>query len=258
MKNAFVLARKDLWACLNSWVGVFVFSFFFLIAGIFFYLLVMSYARICMNASQDLYQNVQGLGFTRFVFGSFFLNMGAVLIFVVPLLSMRAFAEERKDQTLELLFTYPFSDFEIVWGKFLGMTWVYELMILPILGYALLAVWLGCGLDWGPIVIGLIGFWLLGNAYLSLGLFISSISENPVVSAIITFSALVIFWILDWVSGVVDGGWAHFFTSLSPLAHYRDFTVGILDLSHVVYFCFFYFYFLFLSLRAIETRNWRG
>lgn len=258
MKNAFAVAKKDFCSYLNSWVGVFVLVLFFVITGLFFFFLVVSYARISMEASQNLYQNVRGLGLTQFVFSSFFLNMGAVLIFFMPLLSMRAFAEERRHQTLELLFTYPLSDFEIIWGKYTAMACFCAVMIVPTALYLGLIVWLGGSPDWGPVLVGYLGFWLLANAYLSLGLFVSAISENQVMSALITFGALTVFWIMDWMGGLTDGNLAHFFTAASPLRHYREFTLGILDLSHIVYFCFFYFYFLFLALRAVETRNWKG
>lgn len=258
MRNAFALARKDAASYFRSWTGALLFVFFYLMAGIFFVLLVLSYSKISFEASKTTYESVRGLGLTRFVFSSFFLNIGSILIFLVPLLAMRSFAEERKMQTLELLYTYPFNDFEIVWGKFLGLVWFFELLFLPTLGYLGIVHWLGGSIDWGPILIGYLGFWLLGNAYLSLGLFVSSLTDNQMVAALITFASLIVFWILEWVSGVMDGTWAHFFAMLSPLNHYREFTLGILDLSHVVYFCFFHFYFLFLTLRSIETRNWKG
>ena len=258
MKNAFVLARKDFESYFRSWVGVLVSVSFLLIAGIFFSLLILSYAKISLNAAKGAYEAVQGLGFTRFVFSSFFLNMGTLLIFLVPLLSMRAFAEERKQETLELLFTYPLSDFEIVWGKFLGMTCFLKMLLATTAVYVFITYKLGGDLDWGPILVGYVGFWLLANAYLSLGLFISSIADSQIVSAVVTFGCLLIFWILDWVGGVTDGFWAHFFSALSPLDHFREFTLGVFDLSHIVYFVFFHFYFIFLTLRAIETRNWKG
>ena len=258
MRNAFILAKKDLASYFRSWIGVMLFVFFFLIAGIFFSILVLSFAKISFNASQNAYQGVQGLGLTRYVFSSFYLNLAVVLIFLVPILSMRAFAEERKQETLELLFTYPFSDFEIVWGKYLGMIWFYELLFLPTILYVFYIQWVGGGLDWGPVLGGFLGFWLLGGAYLSLGLFVSSISENPVVSAAVTFGLLLVFWIFDWVVGVTDGPWSLFFAALSPLAHYREFSLGVLDLSNLAYFLFFNLYFLFLTLRAVEARNWKG
>ncbi len=258
MRNAFVLARKDFASYFRSWAGVFIAVFFLLLSGIFFSLLVMTYAKISIDAAKQAYQGVQGLGLTRFVFSSFFLNLGVVLIFIVPILSMRSFAEERKQQTLELLWTYPLSDFEIVWGKFLALVWFFELLFLPTVLYVPVIAHLGGKLDWGPIAVGYLGFWLLGNAYLALGLFVSSIAETPTVSAIVTFGCLIIFWILDWVPAVTDGKWSLFFAALSPLSRYHEFTLGVLDLSHVVYFCLFFLYFIFLALRSIEMRNWKG
>ena len=258
MTGAFILAKKDLASYFRSWIGVFLSGFYFLISGIFFSILVLSFAKISLNASHNAYQGVQGLGLTRFVFGSFFLNLAIVLIFLVPVLSMRAFAEERKQETLEMLFTYPLSDFEIVWGKWLSMVWFFELLFVPTVLYVFYIRWVGGSPDWGPVLGGFLGFWLLGSAYLSLGLFISAISENQVVSAAVTFSLLVVFWILDWVVGVTDGPWSLFFAALSPLAHYRDFTLGVVDLSNLAYFIFFNLYFLFLTMRAVETRNWKG
>ncbi len=258
MKNVFLLARKDFASCFHSWTGVLILVFFYFIAGLFFVMLVFNYSKLSMDAARNAYAHVQGLGLTRFVFSSLFLNLSVVLIFLVPVLAMRSFAEERKLQTLELLFTDPFSDFEIVFGKFLGLVWFFEALFLPAAGYVGIVYWLGGNLDWGPILLGFLGFWLLGTAYLSLGLFISTLTENQIVSAIVTFGFLVIFWILEWVGGMVSGPWAFFFALLSPLSHYQDFTLGIFDLSHLAYFCFFQFYFLFLTLRSIETRNWKG
>lgn len=258
MRNAFVLAKKDFQSYFHSWTGVLMFFFFLITAGSFFSLLVLSYAKISLDAVKNAFQGVDGIGLTRFVFGSFFMNTGVVLIFLVPLLSMRAFAEERRHETLELLFTYPLSDFDVVFGKFLGLIWFFELLVLPTVAYVFFIHNIGGALDWWPIAVGYLGFWLLGNSYLSLGLFISSISESPIVSAVITFSLLLIFWILDWAVGVSDGLFAKILASVSPLAHFREFTVGVMDLKNLAYFLFFQGYFLFLTMRSIETRNWKS
>lgn len=258
MMTPFVIARKESSSFSRSWMGVLTYVFFYLLSGVFFALLVMSYARISLDSAEAAYENLEGLGLTRFVFSSWFLNMSAVLLFLVPVLSMRAFSEERRSQTYEFLFTYPLSDFDIVWGKFLGMIWIFEMLFLPSLGYLFLMHWLGGTFDWGPVLTGYLGFWLLGNAYLSIGIFVSSLTESHVVSALVTFSALIFFWVFDWTATLVGGTWSHIFSALSPLGHYRDFTLGILDLSHLVYFVFFHFFFLFLTLRSVETRNWKG
>lgn len=258
MKNALVLAKKDFLSYFNSWTGSLVAVFFLLITGIFFSVLVLSYAKISLNAARNAYEGVQGLGLTRFVFSSFFLNMGSVLIFLVPFLSMRAFAEERRQDTLELLYTYPLSDFEIVWGKFLGLVWFFEALLASTIFYFFVAYALGGQLDWGPVISGYLGFWFLSNAYFSLGLFISSISSTPVISAIASFASLIVFWVLEWITGIADGKAAKFLAALSPLDHYQEFALGVVDLSNVVFFIFFNLFFLFLTLRSIETRNWKG
>lgn len=258
MKNALYVAQKDFLSYFRSWMGIFIFALFLLIAGLFFSLVVMTYAKLSLEASRNGFQDVQGLGLTRFISGSFFVNMAIVLMFLVPILTMRTIAEERKQETLELLFTYPLTDFDIVWGKFLGLVWLFELLFLPTLLYLVLLTKLGAEFDWGPILIGYLGFWMLGNAYLALGLFVSSISENQVVSAVLTFACLAFFWILDWIAMVAEGPLGHFFAALSPLGHYREFTLGVVDLGNVAFFTFFTLYFLFLSLRAIEVRSWKG
>lgn len=258
MKNMLAVAAKEARSFFNSWSGVLVFFFFYLVAGIFFSLGVLSYARISMESLKEGYQTIEGLGLTRFVFSGLFLNLSAFLLFLVPFMTMRSLAEERKLQTLELLYTYPLSDFDITVGKFLGLVWIFELLFLPTLGYLWIVHLLGGVFDWGPILTAYLGFWLLGNAFLSLGLFVSSLTENQVVSAVVTFALLLVIWMLEWVGTAVGGHGAVFLKALSPFAHYRDFTIGVLDLSHVAYFLMFHFFFLFLTMRSIETRHWKS
>lgn len=258
MKASFIIARKETLMNFRSWQGVLVFVFFYLLSGAFFLFLVFNYAKISAEALKSSYETVAGLGLTRFIFGSLFMNMGVVLIFLIPLLTMRSFAEERKQKTLELLYTYPLSDFDIVWGKFLGLVWFFELLILPSCYYLVVLTGMGGQIDWGPVLVGYFGFWLMGNAFLSLGLFISSLCENQTVSAVMTFGVLIFFWILEWLAGIANGHWAKLLTLISPYDHYREFTLGVFDLSHFAYFTFFCLYFLFLTLRVVETRNWKG
>lgn len=258
MKNAFAIARKDFSSYFNSWTGAFLSFFFLIVAGLFFTFLVISFGKISMEAARDGFQNVEGLSLTRYIFSSFYINLSVLLIFIVPILSMRSMAEERRQDTLELLFTYPLSDFQIVWGKLLGMVWFLEFLIVPTLLYIPILYHFGGELDWGPIVMGFIGFWLLGTAYLTLGLFISALSENPVVAAAATFGVLVLCWVLDWAVSVSDGTVARVLGSISPLGHYREFTVGVVDVRNIAYFIFFNFFFFFLTLRAVETRHWKS
>jgi ABC-2 type transport system permease protein len=258
MRKILTIAHKELSSCFHSWLGVLMAVLFFLVSGAFFVILVLNYAKISMNPQQYGLSNFSGINQTQFIFGSFFMNLSIILLFLVPILTMRSFAEERRQETLEILFTYPLSDFEILAGKQLGIVWFFGALLLPLLGYLAVFRWIGGEFDWGPALLGFGGFWLLGTAYLSAGVFISSLTKSPMVSALGTFSVLLVFWIFDWVDDIASGPWARLFTDLSPLAHYRNFTLGILDVQDLVYFFFFFFYFLFLSLRSIETRNWKS
>ncbi len=257
MFKSLVIARKDISSFFYSWLGILIFVSFFLMSGILFSLLVTSYARISAEAVRNAYQNVENFRMSHFVFGSYFLNIGVVMMFLVPLVSMKCFAEERNRQTTELLFTYPLSDFDIVWGKYLGMLGFMLLLLAPTAGYLYLFIWLGGTLEWGTLLACYAGLLLLMAAFSALGLFISTLTSNPVISALVTFSCLVLLWALEWIAGITDGQWARVIRLVSPLSHYREFTFGILDLTHIFYFSFFALYFLFISLRSIETRNWK-
>lgn len=258
MRKILTIAQKEFGSCFHSWLGVMMAVLFFLVSGIFYVILVLSYVKISMNPQQYGLSNFSGINQTQYIFGSFFSNVSILLLFLVPILTMRSFSEEKRQETLELLFTYPLSDFEIVAGKQLGILWFFWALILPLFGYLGIFHWIGGEFDWGPVLLGFLGFSLLGTAYLAAGVFISSLTKSPIVSALGTFGVLLVFWIFDWVDDIATGPWAHIFSELSPLAHYKNFTLGILDVQDVVFFGFFFFYFLFLTLRSIETRNWKS
>jgi ABC-2 type transport system permease protein len=258
VKKVLTIAQKEFTSSFHSWLGVLVAAFFFLASGIFFLILVLNYSKISMNPQQYGLSNFSGINQTQYIFGSFFSNLSILLLFLVPILTMRSFAEEKRQETLELLFTYPLSDFEIVAGKQLGILLFFGALLLPLFGYLPVFQGIGGEFDWGPVLLGFLGFWLLGTAYLAAGVFISSLTKSPIVSALGTFSVLLVFWIFDWVDDVATGPWARAFSELSPLAHYKNFTLGILDVQDIVFFFFFFFYFLFLTLRSIETRNWKS
>lgn len=258
MKKILVIAKKEFATLFHSWIGVLTGTMFFVMTGIFFVVLVLTYVKISMDPRAFGLSNFANINQTQYVFGSFFLNSSIVLIFLVPLLTMRSFAEEKKQGTLELLFTYPLSDLEIVAGKLLGLILFFNLLLLPLAGYFWVFCQVGGVVDWAPAVSGLAGFWLLGIAYLSAGIFVSSLTRSPVMSALGTFGLLVVFWMLDIVKTAGEGPFAVVIEALSPITHFRNFTYGILDLRDLVYFGFFFVYFLFLSLRSIETRNWKN
>ncbi len=258
MIGAWAIAKKDFGSFARSWVGVLSLFAFLLIGGLFFILFLLGYSQLSMEAARNSYQGVEGLGLTGFILGAYLLNLGVIILFLTPLLSMRSFAEEKRSGTLELLFTFPLNDLEIVLGKYFALLAQVVLLLLPVFAYAGVVRTLGAKLEWGIVFSGCLGFILLGSAFLAVGLFFSSLTENQIIAAVSTFLFLLGVWILEWILGQVPGRWALGIGRLSPFVHYRDFPLGIIDFTDAAYFLAVILFFIFLTHRVVETRNWKG
>lgn len=258
MTGTWAILKKDFSSFCRSWVGVLTTSSFLLLAGIFFTLFLFSYSQLSLEAAQRAYEGIENLTVSGFILGGFLLNLGILFLFLAPLLSMRTLAEEKRGGTLELLYTYPLSDFEIVFGKYLALLAQLALLFLPTLAYAGVLRFLGVKIDGGILGAGILGFFLLGSSFLAMGLFFSSLTESQILASALTFISLLGLWILEWVTGFLPRPWEFGLTQASPFVHYRDFPLGILDLTDLTYFLCVSAFFLFLTLRAVETRNWKG
>jgi len=117
---------------------------------------------------------------------------------------------------------------------------------------------LGVPVDLGVILTASLGFLLLGSAFLAIGLFFSSLTENQILAAVLTFSALLGLWIFEWLAGLLPAPWPGRLAALSPFVHFRDFPLGIVDLTGLTFFLGVISFFFFLTLRTVETRNWKG
>lgn len=258
MRGVGPVLKKDFTSFFLSWTGVLAMSAFLLLAGIFFTFFLLAYSQLSMEAARRAYEGIEGLNLTRFVMGAFILNLGVLFLFMAPLLSMRSLTEEKKTGTLELLYTYPLSDLEIVLGKYLALLAQLAVFFLPTLTYLGVIHLLGIQVDFGIVCSGVGGFFLLGAAFLALGMFFSSLTENPIAAAGLSFLSLMGFWMLEWIAGFLPKPWSGWINAFSPFVYYRDFPLGVIDLSGVTYFLCAASLFFFLTLRVVETRNWRG
>ena len=258
MSGAWAILKKDFVSYHRSWVGVLVLFAFLLLSGIFFTIFVLSYSQLSFEAARQAYRGVEDLSITAFIMGAFLLNVGVLFLFFAPLLSMRSLAEEKRVGTLEFLYTYPLSDFEIVLGKYLSLVSQSVLLFLPTLAYAAVIHWLGAKVDWGIIGGGTAGCFLLGASFLAMGLFFSSLTENQMLAGGLTFAFLLGLWMLEWLTGFLPSFLSTRLADLSPFMHFRDFSLGIVDLTDVSYFLCLISFFFFLTLRDVESRNWKG
>ncbi|MDH5217993.1 MAG: ABC transporter permease subunit [Gammaproteobacteria bacterium] len=190
-------------------------------------------------------------GVTEFVASPVFANAAVVLLLIVPLLTMRMISEERKTQTISLLFSAPVSMMEIVLGKYLGIM-AFLLLLVSLIALMPLSLYLGSSLDFGLLLTALFGLVLMLASFTALGLYISTICNQPSVAAVITFGALVMLWIIEWAGGYFENAKV-FFEYLSLLNHYQSLLRGVIKLSDIVYYLLFISSFLILSYRRLDA-----
>lgn len=182
-------------------------------------------------------------------------DMGFFLIFIVPILTMRTLAEDRKNGTEVLLMTSPTSLYKIVVGKFIGAYTVFLVITGISLIYPLIIVIMG-GVFTIQLTGGYIGFLLLGAAFIAIGILASAVTENQIIAAIISFVALIVMWVADTLATTVGGIVGVILEWISLISRYQVFTKGILGLAEVVYLLSFTIVILFLTVRIIERRRW--
>jgi len=178
------------------------------------------------------------------------------LIFLAPLLTMRLLAEEQKLGTLELLLTSPVREWEVVLGKYIASL-IMLLAVLAVTSYYVILMYIFGTPDSGPVLSAYMGLILYGAAALSIGLLGSSLSSNQIVAAVVGTAVLLFFSFINRVSAVIEGAPASFLDALSMESRLADFTRGIIDTSHVIYFVSLIAIFVFITIRALETRRWR-
>jgi ABC-2 type transport system permease protein len=230
--------------------------FFLLLGGYFFYANTLYYSLVSFQAAQNI-QLASHLNPLQMVFRPLFATLAIVLLLLVPLLTMRLLAEEKRAGTAELLFTYPLTDWAILLGKFAAALLVYAIFLGLTVAYALAFSAVG-RLDWGSLAAGYLGMLLLGGACLALGLFTSSLTENQIIAAVSAFALLLLFWIIGWQQDIGAPGWGGFFGALSMMDHYDSFIRGVIDTRDLVYYLSFIYFFLFLTKRQLESRRWRA
>ena len=248
--------KKEMRLYFTSPVAWVVFTIFLLIAGYFFYSIFAFFTLASMQSMMNP-QMGRDLNVTDSVMRPLFSNVSVILLLLLPLVTMRLFAEERRAGTIELLLTYPVRDGAVLAGKYLAAFALYAIMIALTLLYPLIVVYFA-RLEWGPIFTGYLGLLLMGATFIAVGVFASSLTENQIVAAITTFGALLIFWILGWSADYAGGTAGKVLQFLSILEHNDSFSKGVLDTKDVLYYLNFTLLALFLTLRSLEARRWKG
>ena len=184
-------------------------------------------------------------------------NASVLVLFLLPMVTMRTYSEEKRSGTIELLLTSPLTDFEIIAGKFLGTVGLYAALLAVTVVYVGILFIYGQP-EWRPLVAGYLGLLLLGSCFISVGLFISSTTKNQMVAGAATFVVGLLFWIVSWFADSAGPTMSQVLSYLSITEHFDDFGKGIIDTKHVVYYLSFISFGLFLTLKSVDSERWRG
>jgi ABC-2 type transport system permease protein len=170
---------------------------------------------------------------------------------------MRTYSEEKRSGTIELLLTSPLTDFQIITGKFLGAMVLYAAMLLVTMIHMALLFSYG-NPEWRPVVTGYLGLLLMGGCFISVGLLISSLTKNQIVSGMVTFAVFLLLWVINWPASFSGPTTQSVLNYLSITEHFDDFTKGILDTKHLIYYFSVISFGLFLTARSVDTERWKG
>ena len=260
MRSLWAIYRREMQHYFVSPIAYVVGGVFLGVAGFFFngilnfmmqQALRMGYQAAQMGGGPHL--DVPGM-----VVQNFFAVLGSLTLFMVPMLTMGVYAEEKKRGTIELLMTSPIRDWSIVLGKFFATLTVFAMLLLPTLAYqAFLFHYSDPAPSWKILLAGYAGVLLLAAALISLGEFLSSLTENQIVAAVLTFGVFLILWVLDLGAQSTSGGIGALLKQLSLVRRYNDFTMGVMDLASMIYFVSFALFMVFLTLRSLDSMRWR-
>ncbi|HEX7381916.1 MAG TPA: ABC transporter permease [Nevskiaceae bacterium] len=218
------------------------------ILGVFFVLYVNAYAQASMGFSNP------AMGVSDYIGGGLYSTANVILLLVVPLMTMRLFAEERKSGSLTLLLSAPASLIEIVVGKFLGLA-VFLLAAIVLLAGMSFTLLAGTNLDIGRIFAGLLGLLLMMLAFGAAGLFVSTLTREPVIAAIVTFGLLLLIWILQAVAQSPSVPYAQAIGYLSLMEHFENLRRGLVSTEDVAYYILFIVLFLWLAVLRLDMER---
>jgi len=237
MSNTIAIAEREMRSFFVSTIAWIVMAAFLLMAGFLF-------SVILLNTNEASLRYLVS-------------NLSVILLFVAPFLTMRLLAEENRMGTVELLLTNPVRDVEVILGKFLGVMGFIVVMIAFTLYFPALLFIFGTP-DVGPMATGYLGVLLQAAAFAAIGLAVSSMTQNQIVAAFLSFAILLLLWLSDSMSNFLGKPLGDIMKYLSVTNHFQDFSRGVIDSSHVIFFVSVAVAALFVAYLSLQTRRWRA
>jgi ABC-2 type transport system permease protein len=255
MRNIVALAQKELRAYFASPIAYIVIGCFAALYGFFFVAILRYFVGQSMQAG--LTGAGGSMNVNQQLIRPLLQNVTVVVLFMLPLITMRTYAEEKRSGTIELLLTSPVTDFQIVVGKFLGALALYAAMLAVTLVHMGVLFLFGRP-EWKAILTAYLGLLLFGGCFISVGLFISSLTKNQIVAGTVTFAVFLFLWIITWIGSFAGPTGDKLTAYLSIVDHFDDFTKGVIDTTHLIYYLSFITFGLFLTAKSVDSERWRG
>ena len=256
VSNILAIAHKELKSYFSSPIGYIVLGLFSLLYGYFFYATLVFFVSRSMQMNQ-FGENGQTMNINQDMIRLLLQNVTILVLFIMPMITMRTYSEEKRSGTIELLLTSPLTDFQIIVGKFLGA--------LALWGAALAISLVHIGVlfiygnpEWKPILAAYLGLLLFGGCFISAGLFISSLTKNQIVAGVATFAVVLFLWVINWVADSSGPTWQRVLNYMSIIGHFDDFSKGVIDTTHLVYYISFITFGLYLTAKSVDSERWRG
>ncbi|OGP20760.1 MAG: hypothetical protein A2038_09870 [Deltaproteobacteria bacterium GWA2_57_13] len=252
-----VIAGKEIRSFFVSPIAYVSLTGFLLVSGWFFFNLLFRFDHlVTLYSGLQNSQGLQSLNLNEQVIAPLLHNLAIVLLIMVPIMTMRSFAEEKRTGTYELLLTSPLTVPQIVLGKFLGcLTFVWLMILLTGIYPAILLLY--GNPEVGVLAAGYLGLYLLAAVFVSVGLLTSSLTENQIIAAVLCFVILLLLYLLAWPAETIGPRPGKILKYLSVIEHYGEMVKGLIDTQGIVYFLSLAFFSLFLTHRSVEASRWR-
>ncbi|MCZ6491819.1 MAG: ABC transporter permease subunit [Acidobacteria bacterium] len=259
MRNIWTIARRELAAYFHSPIAYIVLAMFTVLFGFIFYSNLRDFMMEQFRAAQyaQMYGQSIPLNVNESVIRSLVYAIAVICLFLMPMITMRLFAEEKKTGTIELLMTSPLTDLEIILGKFLGAFLLYVSLLVLSLLYILILFLYG-NPDGKALIAAYLGLVLLGGCYLSLGLMLSTLTRNQVIAGSLGFGLFFMLYLIGWASSYSTGQLGQLANYISFTTHIDNFSKGVIDLRDTVYYLSVIGLSLFLTARSVESVRWRA
>ena len=255
LRNIWAIALKELRSYFASPVAWVMLGLFALIFGVFFTAHLTAFVQQSMQSQFG--GGAPNLNVNQHLIRGVLANASVLVLFILPMVTMRTYSEEKRSGTVELLLTSPLTDFEIIMGKFLGAVCLYAALVAVTFVHVGLLFYYGQP-DWRPLMAGYLGLLLQGSGFIAAGLFFSSTTKNQMTAGVATFVVLLTFWIIGWFTDSTGPWWSAILSYLSITQNFEDFSKGVIDTKPVIYYLSFITFWLFLTVKSLDTERWRG